>query len=61
MIREGAFADIAVFDPGKIRDLATYTEPHRLAEGMTWVLVNGAVVIQDGTFTPSLPGRVLRK
>lgn len=61
MIREGAFADIAVFDPGKIRDVATYTEPHRLAEGMTWVLVNGVVVIQDGTFTPSLPGRVLRK
>jgi len=60
-IREGAFADIAVFDPDKVRDRATYADPHQLAEGMSYVLVNGVVVVRDGTFTNATPGRVLRK
>lgn len=60
-IREGAAADIAVFDPQKVRDRATYTDPHQLAEGMSYVLVNGVVVIDDGKFTDALPGRVLSK
>lgn len=61
VIREGAAADIAVFDPATVRDRATYTDPHQLAEGMSWVLVNGAAVIQDGRFTAALPGKVLRR
>jgi N-acyl-D-aspartate/D-glutamate deacylase len=61
VIREGAAADIAVFDPAKIRDAATYTQPHQLAEGMSYVLVNGVVVVDDGKFTDALPGKVLRK
>jgi N-acyl-D-amino-acid deacylase len=61
VIREGAAADIAVFDPAAVRDRATYTDPHQLAEGMAWVLVNGAVVIQDGRFTAALPGKVLSR
>ena len=61
VLREGAAADIAVFDPAAIRDRATYTEPHQLAEGMAWVLVNGSPVIQDGRFTAALPGKVLRR
>jgi N-acyl-D-amino-acid deacylase len=60
-IREGAFADLAVFDPAKVRDRATYTDPHQLAEGMSYVLVNGVVVVDDGKFTNATPGRVLRK
>jgi N-acyl-D-amino-acid deacylase len=60
-IREGAFADIAVFDPGKVRDRATYADPHQLADGMSYVLVNGVVVVRDGAFTNATPGRVLRK
>ena len=60
-LREGAFADIAVFDPAKVRDTATYADPHHLAEGMSYVLVNGVVVVDGGTFTEALPGRVLRK
>ena len=60
-IREGAFADIAVFDPAKLRDRATYADPHQLAEGMSYVLVNGVVVVNEGTFTNATPGRVLRK
>jgi N-acyl-D-aspartate/D-glutamate deacylase len=60
-ICEGAFADLAVFDPAKVRDRATYTDPHQLAEGMSYVLVNGIVVVDDGKFTNATPGRVLRK
>jgi N-acyl-D-amino-acid deacylase len=60
-IREGAFADIAVFDPAKVRDRATYADPHQIAEGMGYVFVNGVMVVKDGQFTDALPGRVLRK
>ncbi len=61
VIRPGAIADLAIFDPGRIRDRATYVDPHQLAEGMSYVLVNGIVVLNDGAFTKALPGRVLRK
>jgi N-acyl-D-amino-acid deacylase len=60
-IREGAFADLAVFDPALVRDRATYTQPHQLAEGMAWVLVNGVPVVADGKFTDALPGKILTK
>lgn len=61
VIREGAAADLAIFDPALVRDTATYTEPHQLAEGMAWVLVNGTPVVADGEFTEALPGKVLRR
>jgi N-acyl-D-amino-acid deacylase len=61
VIREGAAADLVIFDPARIRDRATYTDPHHLAEGMAYVLVNGVPVIAEGTFTDALPGQVLRK
>jgi N-acyl-D-amino-acid deacylase len=61
VIREGAAADIAIFDPAKILDRATYTQPHQLAEGMWEVLVNGVPVVSEGKFTDALPGLVLRK
>jgi N-acyl-D-amino-acid deacylase len=61
VIREGAAADIAIFDPARVEDRATYTDPHQLAEGMSYVLVNGEVVIDEGRFTSARPGRVLRK
>ena len=60
-IREGAVADVVIFDPAAVRDRATYTDPHQLSEGMQWVLVNGAVVIDGGRFTDARPGRVLRR
>jgi N-acyl-D-amino-acid deacylase len=60
-IRVGAAADLAIFDPAKIVDRSTYTDPHHLAEGMFAVLVNGQVVLADGKFTDALPGKVLRK
>jgi N-acyl-D-amino-acid deacylase len=61
VIRERAFADIAIFDPARVRDRATYTEPHQLAEGMDYVLVNGVPVVAERRFTDALPGKVLRK
>ena len=59
ILRVGAFADIAVFDLTGLRERATFTEPHQLSEGMIHVLVNGEPVIDDGTLTGALPGRVL--
>jgi N-acyl-D-amino-acid deacylase len=61
VLRKGAFADIAVFDPARVQDKATYTDPHPLAEGMSLVMVNGVIVMEDGKFNASLAGRVLRK
>jgi hypothetical protein len=61
VIRVGAFADLAVFDPERVRDRATYTDPHQLAEGMDYVLVNGVAVVSNGGFTDAVPGRVLRR
>jgi N-acyl-D-amino-acid deacylase len=60
-IREGAAADIVIFDPARIVERSTYTEPHQLSEGIAYVFVNGALVIDDGKFTRALPGKVLRK
>jgi N-acyl-D-amino-acid deacylase len=61
VIRDGAFADLAIFDLARVRDRATYTDPHQLAEGMDYVLVNGIVTVSEGRFTLALPGKVLRK
>jgi len=61
MIREGVFADLAIFDPVVFADCSTYAEPHRYAVGMRHVLINGAVVFTDGAPTGRLPGRALRR
>jgi N-acyl-D-aspartate/D-glutamate deacylase len=60
-LRPGAFADVVVFDLARVRDAATYTEPHQLAEGMAWVIVNGTVALQDGKATDARGGVVLRR
>jgi N-acyl-D-amino-acid deacylase len=60
-IREGMVADIAVFDPAKVQDHGTYKDPHQLATGMSYVLVNGVVVVDDGKFTDARPGKVIAK
>ena len=61
LIRKGFAADILIFDPQNIRDKATYENPHQLAEGLDWVVVNGVPVIEDGKFTENQPGKVIRK
>jgi dihydroorotase/N-acyl-D-amino-acid deacylase len=60
VLKQGMWADIVVFDPQTIRDLATFETPNQLAEGMEYVLVNGVPVIEEGKMTKALPGKVLR-
>ncbi len=60
VLKAGMWADIVVFDPDSVRDLATFEKPNQLSEGMRWVLVNGVPVIADGKATGALPGKVLR-
>jgi dihydroorotase/N-acyl-D-amino-acid deacylase len=60
VLKTGMWADVVVFDPAKVRDLATFAKPNQLSEGMRWVLVNGVPVIADGRATGALPGKVLR-
>jgi len=59
VLREGAFADIVVFDPERITDRATYTEPHQYSEGVVHLLVNGAIAVRGGDVTGQTAGRVL--
>src|SRR5438034_1182217 len=61
VLREGCWADVAVFEPGRIADRATYDEPHRYAVGVSTVVVNGEVVVDGGDHTGALPGRVVRR
>jgi dihydroorotase/N-acyl-D-amino-acid deacylase len=60
VLKKGMWADIVVFDPATIRDLATFEKPNQLSEGMQYVLVNGVPVIDGGKMTNALPGRVVR-
>ena len=59
LLREGFFADVAVFDPDRVVDRATFPEPHQYAEGVEYVLVNGTLVVDGGEHTGARPGRVL--
>ena len=60
VLKEGMWADVVVFDPNTIRDVATFETPNALSVGMQYVLVNGVPVIADGKTTDALPGRVVR-
>jgi N-acyl-D-aspartate/D-glutamate deacylase len=60
VLKTGMWADVVVFDPAEVRDLATFARPNQLSEGMRWVLVNGVPVIAEGKATGALPGKVLR-
>jgi dihydroorotase/N-acyl-D-amino-acid deacylase len=59
LIRPGMKADVVVFDPAKVQDKATFENPHQYAVGYKWVLVNGAVVVEDDQVTSARPGRIL--
>lgn len=56
----GYFADITIFDPAKIKDHATFDEPHHYSTGVRHVLVNGVPVVTDGKHTNATPGRAVR-
>lgn len=59
VIRKGYFADITVFDPEKISDIADYHNPFQRPEGVPHVFVNGEPVVLEGSVTGALPGRIL--
>ena len=59
-LKPGYFADIAVFDPSRIKDNATFEKPHQLSEGMVHVFVNGTQVLAGGRHTGAKPGQVVR-
>ena len=60
VLKKGLWADIVIFDPATIRDMATFENPNQLSVGMQYVLVNGVPVIEQGKPTDALPGKVLR-
>ena len=60
VLKKGMWADIVVFDPATIKDVATFADPNQLSQGMEYVLVNGGLVIDQGKMTGELPGKVLR-
>ena len=60
VLKQGMWADIAIFDPEQIHDVATFENPNQLSVGIQYLLVNGVPVIADGKATNALPGRALR-
>ncbi|MDH5714879.1 MAG: D-aminoacylase [Candidatus Aminicenantes bacterium] len=61
VLRVGAYADITIFDPQRVIDKSTWENPHQYSEGITYVIVNGKVVISEGKHTGALSGHVLRR
>jgi dihydroorotase/N-acyl-D-amino-acid deacylase len=60
ILRPGMAADITIFDPETIRDVATFEDPNRYSVGVIHVLVNGKAVVRDGDITEERPGKILR-
>jgi N-acyl-D-amino-acid deacylase len=56
----GFFADLVVFDAAKIKDHATFDNPHQFATGVIHVFVNGEQVLSEGEHTGAVPGRIVR-
>lgn len=59
-LKVGNYADILIFDPAKVKDKATYENPHQYAEGMQHVWVNGVQVLKEGEHTGAKPGRFVK-
>jgi len=59
VIRPGMFADLTIFDPATVRDVATFEDPKHYSVGVRHVLVNGRAVVSDGRITAERPGRPL--
>jgi N-acyl-D-amino-acid deacylase len=59
-LRDGALADVVVFDPATVRSTATYDEPRSFPVGIHHVVVNGTLVVEDGVHTGATPGRGIR-
>jgi dihydroorotase/N-acyl-D-amino-acid deacylase len=60
-VREGAYADLVLFDPSAVLDRATYADPRSFPDGIRHVFVNGVAVVREGRHTGARPGRALRR
>ena len=60
IVREGAAADLLVFDPARVQDKATFQNPHQYSEGFDYVIVNGKVAVENGKLTEARGGHVIR-
>jgi N-acyl-D-amino-acid deacylase len=61
LLKEGFHADVTVFNPSEICDTATFTNPHQFPKGISYVIVNGELVVNEGQLTERKPGHILRK
>jgi len=61
ILKEGYWADIAIFNKDEIKDKATFENPHQYPEGVYYVIVNGKMVVDNGNITGIRPGKVLRR
>jgi dihydroorotase/N-acyl-D-amino-acid deacylase len=59
VLRAGMKADLVIFDPTTVRDMATFERPHQYAQGVSMVVINGQVAFERGAMTAARPGRVL--
>jgi N-acyl-D-aspartate/D-glutamate deacylase len=59
-VREGADADLTIFDPATVADASTYEDPARYSMGIRYVLVNGVAVVSGGKLREVTPGRAVR-
>ena len=60
VLKQGMWADVVIFDPNTVKDVATFDNPNQLSQGMEYVLVNGVPVIDQAKMTGAKPGKVIR-
>jgi len=60
LLRPGMAADLVAFDPARVRERSTYSDPTHYSEGFVSVVVNGQLVVDDGRITQARPGRALK-
>jgi N-acyl-D-aspartate/D-glutamate deacylase len=60
LLKEGYWADVTIFNPDTVIDKATFENPHQYPVGIPYVIVNGAVVLDNGKHTGARPGKVIR-
>ncbi len=61
VLKEGAWADIVVFDPLEIQDMSTFEQPHQYAKGIDFLIINGVLTIDEGRFTGEMVGKFIKK
>ena len=60
LIKENNFADLTIFDPNTINEIGDYNKPNIKPEGISWVLINGKIVVKEGEFNNIAVGKMLK-